>query len=46
MVIRLIGTNEREGHELLRRAGLVATAGMTEAVRAVVVAAQGKGATA
>jgi succinyl-CoA synthetase beta subunit len=42
MVIRLIGTNEQQGHALLREAGLIATAGMTDAVRAA-VAAQGEG---
>ena len=38
MVIRLVGTNEDEGHALLRDAGLVATSGMSEAVKAAVAA--------
>ena len=36
MVIRLIGTNEKKGHELLKNAGLIVTSGMSEAVRKAV----------
>jgi len=42
IVIRLIGTNEEAGHTRLREAGLTATAGMAEAIEAVVAAAAGR----
>jgi len=36
IVVRLVGTNEEEGRQILGRAGLVAVASMDEAARAVV----------
>jgi succinyl-CoA synthetase beta subunit len=36
LVIRLIGTNEKEGRALLEQAGLEAATEMTEAVRRVI----------
>jgi succinyl-CoA synthetase beta subunit len=41
MVIRLIGTNETKGRDMLAAAGLCATSSMTEAIRAAVAQAQG-----
>jgi succinyl-CoA synthetase beta subunit len=38
VVIRLIGTNDREGREILKEAGLSALENLTEAVRSVVAA--------
>jgi succinyl-CoA synthetase beta subunit len=43
MVIRLVGTNEAEGHAMLEKAGLHYTREMTEAVRMAVAFEQGKG---
>jgi succinyl-CoA synthetase beta subunit len=43
MVIRLVGTNETEGRDLLQKAGLTATSRMTEAVQAAVTQAKGGG---
>ena len=40
MVIRLVGTNETEGRDLLQKAGLTATSSMTEAVQAAVAQAR------
>lgn len=42
MVIRLVGTNEAEGVEILRENGLSAYRSMDEAARAVVAAARGE----
>jgi succinyl-CoA synthetase beta subunit len=36
MVIRLTGTNEETAHDVLRRAGLIATRSMSEAVERAV----------
>jgi succinyl-CoA synthetase beta subunit len=44
MVIRLTGTNEREGIEILKRAGFSALSDMDEAVKQAVAAAKGKAA--
>ena len=41
MVIRLVGTNESEGCDMLHEAGLIATSSMTEAIREAVAQAQG-----
>ena len=41
IVIRLVGTNEAEGRELLNQAGLIACNRMTEAIEQVVAAARG-----
>ena len=41
MVIRLIGTNEEEGLRMLRKAGMIATRSMTEAIRNAVECADG-----
>ena len=38
MVVRLVGTNEAEGRQILKEAGLVAVTSMDEAARAVVAA--------
>ncbi|MCP4451387.1 MAG: succinate--CoA ligase subunit beta, partial [Planctomycetes bacterium] len=40
MVIRLVGTNETEGRDLLQQAGLIATRSMTEAIEQAVAQAQ------
>jgi succinyl-CoA synthetase beta subunit len=40
-VIRLTGTNEREGIEILRKAGFSALADMDEAVKQAVAKAKG-----
>jgi succinyl-CoA synthetase beta subunit len=42
MVIRLVGTNETEGRDLLQQAGLIATRSMTEAIEQAVAQAQGE----
>jgi len=41
MVIRLIGTNEEAGHDLLSAAGLRVARRMTDAIQDVVACAQG-----
>ena len=41
LVIRLVGTNEREGIEMLRRAGMIATQKMSGAMREAVDCARG-----
>jgi succinyl-CoA synthetase beta subunit len=41
MVIRLVGTNETEGRDLLQQAGLIATRSMTEAIEQAVAQAKG-----
>ena len=41
LVIRLVGTNEREGIEMLRRAGMIATQKMSGAIREAVDCARG-----
>ena len=41
IVIRLVGTNEAEGRELLNQAGLIASRSMTEAIEQAVAAARG-----
>jgi succinyl-CoA synthetase beta subunit len=41
LVIRLIGTNEQEGLDMLRKAGMVVTRNMTEAIRNAVECARG-----
>ncbi len=41
MVIRLVGTNETEGRDLLQKAGLIAARSMTEAIEQAVAQAQG-----
>jgi succinyl-CoA synthetase beta subunit len=41
MVIRLVGTNETEGRDMLQQAGLTATSSMNEAVQAAVAQAKG-----
>ena len=38
MVIRLVGTNDKEAYEILAQAGLAACPDMTEAVRKAVAA--------
>jgi succinyl-CoA synthetase beta subunit len=40
IVIRLIGTNEKEGSDMLRQAGLIVTSSMTDAIRDAVNHAQ------
>ena len=44
MVVRLIGTNEKEGRALLEAAGITASGDMTEAVRSAVAHTTGEGA--
>ena len=44
IVIRLTGTNEREGIEILKRAGFAALSDMDEAVKQAVAKAKGKAA--
>jgi succinyl-CoA synthetase beta subunit len=43
MVIRLIGTNEEKGRDMLRRAGLMAVRNMTDAINEAVKCAEGGG---
>ncbi len=43
IVVRLVGTNQEEGHRILRDAGLTAVTSMTEAAQSVVAALKGPG---
>jgi succinyl-CoA synthetase beta subunit len=43
MVIRLIGTNEEKGRDMLRQAGLIAVRNMTEAINEAVKCVEGGG---